>query len=59
MGFGTVDAHMEYTGYVSQLNALADNLQPANPQSLLKYAVHGIDFTGVPFDAVHALERAV
>lgn len=28
MGFGTVDAHMEYTNCVNQLNALADNLQP-------------------------------
>ena len=59
MVFGTIDAHMEYTDCVNQLNSLVANLQPANPQLLWNYAVHSIDFTGVPFDAVHALKRAV
>ena len=34
MGFGTADAHMEYTDCVNELNVLVDNLQPADPQSL-------------------------
>ena len=34
MVFGTIDAHMEYTDCVNQLNSLVANLQPANPQLL-------------------------
>ena len=34
MGFGSVNAHMEYTEFANQLNALEADLQLDNPQSL-------------------------
>ena len=50
---------MEYTQCANQLNALKVDLKLANAWLLQNYAVHSIDFTGVPFDAVNALDRAV
>ena len=57
MGFGTVNAHMEYTEFANNLNDLEADLQLANPWSLWNYAVNDIDFMGVAFNAVDTLDH--